>query len=213
MFGTTGAVTGNASLSPERGVNRDAGVVVAFDRLRALSGVLVEAALVDNDVDELILYFPNSQRTSRPVNIGAAAIRGIELSAAATAADAVSLALNYTFMDTKDTGDVTYYTGKELPSRPRHNLNASVSWRWRPAQVSYELHYLGANYLDRANAELAPARALHDVVVDVGVGGGFSLTLEGRNLGDARVNDVGGFPLPGRLYYTTLGYRYSAVKG
>ena len=38
-------------------------------------------------------------------------------------------------------------------------------------------------------------------------GSGASLTLEGRNLTDNRISDVNGFPLPGRSYFVTLGYR------
>lgn len=32
-------------------------------------------------------------------------------------------------------------------------------------------------------------------------------TLEGRNLGDDRACDVGGFPLPGRSFYAAVTYR------
>jgi iron complex outermembrane receptor protein len=210
LFGNVGAVTGNAALEPERGVNRDVGAVVAVDKLGPLSGVFLEAVALYNEVDALILYFPNSQRTSRPVNIGAAAIRGAELSAAAEAGRAFSIALNYTFLDTEDTGDIPYYSGNRLPSRPRHLLNAALTCRRRDWQLCYELHHLGSNYLDRANTELALRRTMHDLILDRRLGAGFSVTLEGRNLTDERVSDVGGFPLPGRLFYTTLGYRYSA---
>ena len=35
---------------------------------------------------------------------------------------------------------------------------------------------------------------------------GFSLLVEGRNLGDQLVEDVAGFPLPGRMWLLSIGY-------
>jgi outer membrane receptor protein involved in Fe transport len=37
---------------------------------------------------------------------------------------------------------------------------------------------------------------------------GLRVTLEGRNLGDRRVEDVGGFPLPGRSLFASLETRF-----
>jgi iron complex outermembrane receptor protein len=208
LFGNLGAVTGNAELRPESGVNSDVGLILALGRIGPFRSTLVEAVYLHNEVDDLILFFPNSQRTSRPVNIGAATIRGVELSASASAYG-LDLAARYTYLDTEDTGAVPYYRGNDLPSRPRHDLSASVSYARAPWRFTYELHTIGANYLNRANLQEAPARQLHNVIVNFDVlTSALALTLEGRNLSDNQVSDVNGFPLPGRSFYSTLGYRY-----
>ncbi|HER19596.1 MAG TPA: TonB-dependent receptor [Chromatiales bacterium] len=136
------------------------------------------------------------------------------MSASARPAASVSCAARYSWLDTEDTGAVPFYTGNELPSRPRHDLSASVSYRRDPWRFTYELHAIGANYLDRANLQQAPARRLHNVIVNLDIPATrLSLTLEGRNLGDDQVSDVNGFPLPGRSFYSTLGYRFQRPEG
>jgi len=65
------------------------------------------------------------------------------------------------------------------------------------------VEYLGDTYLDRANFRLSPSRTL----VGAAVGRTFhalSLLVEGRNLGDQLVEDVAGFPLPGRMVLVSL---------
>ena len=65
------------------------------------------------------------------------------------------------------------------------------------------MHYLGDNMLDPYNRLRVPSRTL------LGASLAFSrqfltLTIEGKNLGDRRVSDVGGFPLPGRSLFVSL---------
>jgi outer membrane receptor protein involved in Fe transport len=42
------------------------------------------------------------------------------------------------------------------------------------------------------------------------LGGGLRVTVEGKNLGDRRVSDVGGFPLPGRSLFVSFEARLGA---
>jgi iron complex outermembrane receptor protein len=209
LFGHAGAVTGNSKLVPEEGLNRDVGVIVSLPTLG-----LLEAVYLDNDVENLILFFPNSQRTSQPVNIGSASIRGVELSASSAVTSPLQLTVDYSYLRTEDTSDIPFYAGNRLPSRPAHDLGASASYGRRWWRVAYEFHYIGANFLDRANLQWVRGRNLHNVIMSLRVPRtGFALTLEGRNLSDERVSDVGGFPLPGRSFYSTLSYRYMQTEG
>jgi iron complex outermembrane receptor protein len=209
LFGNVGSVTGNAALVPEEGVNRDAGVIVNLARAGVARSLFAEASYFENDVDDLILFFPNSQSTSRPTNIGSARIRGVETSISAVLDDALDLAAGYTYLRTEDRSNIPYYRGNDLPSRPAHDVNASVSYAWRALRTTYELHYLSANYTDRANLRRTNERVLHSMILAVRTPlDGLSLTVEGRNLADERTQDVAGFPLPGRSVYSTLGFRY-----
>jgi iron complex outermembrane receptor protein len=208
LFGNTGSVTGNATLEPERGVNRDAGIVIETHR-PAWGSLVLEAGFFDNTAENLILFFPNSQHTSQPVNIGSARLRGWELSAAATIARRVDVAASYTRLDTEDTSAIPYYRGNELPSRPQHDVNTSIAGNLGPLRLTYELDYLSANWLDRANLTRTPSRSLHSALAAARLPvPGLTFTLEGRNLTDDRTADVAGYPLPGRAFFSTLSYQY-----
>jgi iron complex outermembrane receptor protein len=209
LFGNVGSVTGSADLVPEHGVNRDLGVVMHFARAGVARSLRVEVSHFDNDVEDLILFFPNSQHTSKPVNIGAARMRGWETSVSAALFARLDAAVGYTYLETEDTGDIPYYRGNALPSRPAHDVNASVACSWRSLRATYELHYVSANWLDRANFREAPARDLHSLAVTLRMPvKGVSLSVEGRNLTDEHATDVAGFPLPGRSVYSTISYRH-----
>jgi iron complex outermembrane receptor protein len=208
LFGNTGSVTGNATLEPERGVNRDAGIVIETHR-PAWGSLVLEAGFFDNTAENLILFFPNSQYTSQPVNIGSARLRGWELSAAATIARRGDGAASYTRLDTEDTSAIPYYRGNELPSRPQHDVNTSIAGNLGPLRLTYELDYLSANWLDRANLTRTPSRSLHSALAAARLPvPGLTFTLEGRNLTDDRTADVAGYPLPGRAFFSTLSYQY-----
>ncbi|MFQ5510980.1 MAG: TonB-dependent receptor [Candidatus Krumholzibacteriia bacterium] len=207
LFGNTGSVTGSAGLEPEVGLNRDAGFVLSLEKPWWLERLFLETVYVDNRVDNLILFFPNSQLTSRPENISASRTRGWEFSFSALI-DRFHVAGNYTRMDSEDTGPIPFYRGNELPGRPANESALFVDYaagRWK---LSYELHRIGKNFLDPANRQTVPAREIHNAAMRLSpLGGALSLTVEGRNLADRRIGDVNGFPLPGRSFFATLTYK------
>ncbi len=207
LFGNSGSVTGSSDLVPENGVNRDIGAVVSIDRAGRLSSLFLEVVYLDNEVENLILFFPNSQSTSQPRNIGSARIRGWELSCSSLLFDWLRLAGNYAYLDGRDTGPIPYYNGNDLPGRPKHDLSVAVDLIRREGKLTYEYQRIGENYLDPANQMLVPARNIHNAALRWNLyHAQASLTLEGRNLTDNRISDVNGFPLPGRSYFVTLSY-------
>ncbi|MFQ5675131.1 MAG: hypothetical protein ACE5G1_04480 [bacterium] len=60
------------------------------------------------------------------------------------------------------------------------------------------------NYLDRANQRLTHSRQIHNVGISIKAKSQWSLTIEAKNLSDDRIEDIFGFPLPGRAYFMTL---------
>ena len=79
-----------------------------------------------------------------------------------------------------------------------------MAWHGRSWLAATELEYLGDTFLDRANFTRAPSRTL----VGASLGrrfGNVRVLAEGRNLGNRLVEDVAGFPLPGRMFLLSLG--------
>lgn len=207
LFGNLGTVTGVPDLEPERGVNRDAGIVCSADRLWRIGRPFLEAAWIANDVEDLILFFQNSQYTVKPKNIGTARIEGFELSGAGTFGGALRLSGQWSRIEARDTGPIPYYNGNLLPGRPLHEAAGAAELLRRRWSAAWEVHYIGRNYLDRANLHEVPGRVLHDAALTLrSPSHGISILLEAQNIGDVRGCDVIGFPLPGRSFYATISY-------
>ena len=205
LFGNLGSVTGNPDLEPELGTNSDIGVLLRWDRILMLDDPFIELVYLDNEIENLILFFPNSQYTSIPTNIGSASVRGFEATFSGSARRLLRLSGHYALLDGRDTGPIPYYNGNRLAGRPVHQASGRIEMTRTSWKAGYELHYIGSNYLDQANMTLVPARTIHNALLELS-SAGFSVSLEGRNLGDDRISDVNGFPLPGRSFYATVSY-------
>jgi iron complex outermembrane receptor protein len=206
LFGNTGSIAGTPDLVPEEGINRDIGVVATFDAGEVVREVFVEVVYLDNAIDNLIVFFPNSQFTSRPVNISSARITGWEVSLSSLLWDRLRLAGNYARLDGRDTGPVPFYNGNWLPGRPRDEATVSVDYAVQRWIVSYELQIIGKNYLDPANMTLVPGREIHGAAVRWSLlDDKVALSAEARNITNNQLSDVNGFPLPGKSFFLTLG--------
>ncbi len=205
LFGNIGSVTGNSELIPENSENRDIGLIFSTDKISFLQNPFAELAWLDNRIEDLILFFPNSQRTVKPQNIGAATVRGAEFSASFSLLDFITVSGNYSYLYTRNESPIPYYSGNQLPARPRHQGAFQLGIKRNRWSCLYQLHHIGSNYLDRANMNEVPGRKIHNLSLTLkDPDHGVSLTLEAQNLGDNRIADVSGFPLPGRSFYTTL---------
>ena len=208
LFGDRGTTLGNPDLTAERSVNWDVGFVLELPRSGLLDRVFFEYAYFTSYADDLIVFVQNSQATAQARNIGAAEIRGHELSWSVTALQHVRLYGNYTFQDAADTS-ATFSRGNTLPGRPRHELHQAFELFTDVGKLVYEFDYIAKNFLDRANAFVVDQRALHNVRVTVlPFGNALKLTFEVKNLTDNHIEDFRGFPLPGRSFFGTVEGRF-----
>ncbi len=205
LFGNIGTVTGNSNLEPEEGVNRDVGLILNTGGWGPVKSLFLEAGYFDNEISNLILFFPNSQRTVKPKNIGAARIRGAELTLSARLFLPLRISGNYTYMDAVDRSDIPYYNGNQLASTPSHEGSLRLALDRRGWSASWNLHYIGPNYLDKANMRKVPGRRIHSLAFSLkDISDSFNITLEGKNLAGNQIRDVIGYPLPGRSFFITL---------
>lgn len=232
LFGDRGVVVGTPDLAPETGTTQDVGVVIAPDATDTFDHVLVEWAVFRAEMDDLIGYLPTSAGTLRALNLGGARLAGHELAAGARFARRVSLTGAYSFLDTAQESAQISADGHPLPGRPRHELYARAEVALRPRGRSLALWadatLASGNTLDVAGRAEVPARRLVGAGVRWSPRDHLALTLEGRNLTDARKDDIAlasaprpgvtsvprplsdvlGYPLPGRAVTLTLDLTY-----
>jgi iron complex outermembrane receptor protein len=210
LFGNQGSVLGNPLLLPEQGENWDAGAAWAGTLAPGVRGA-AECAYFESHARDLIAYVRNSASSVKALNISRARIRGEELSARMSARAGVSLSAALSWQSGVDQGAATAYRGKRLPQRSGRQAYACLDWTTGRLRATADLHYIGDNALDRYNLYWAASRTLVGASVSTLIHrGGLRLVLEGKNLGDGRATDVGGFPLPGRSVFVSCQARLGA---
>jgi iron complex outermembrane receptor protein len=212
IFGYRGMVVPNPALRPESGLNRDVGV--SWDRTwRSGQSISAECVYFWSDVEDLIMYtYLPWARAAQAVNLSSAEIDGYEISLCVGGVRGLAFCGNLTRMRAVDTGPVTYTHGKYLPNRPALEAHARLSWEGCGLSAFYEYDHVSGNYWNAYNGvapnnkgPLFDIRRFHSAGVTLPAGlPRTSFTLEVRNLTDERVEDVMGYPLPGRAAFGTL---------
>jgi iron complex outermembrane receptor protein len=205
LFGNQGSVLGNPALRPERGESWDAGARWAAGRPGRISGTL-EWSHFESDFRDLILYIKSSQSSVRALNVSRGVVHGDELSLTAGTPWGVAASLAATLQRARDRGPLPRYYGKRLPQRPEQQATARVEYRHAWFGTGADLDYLGDDYLDQYNQmeKRVPSRTLVGAWISLApLGERMHFTIEGKNLGNRSVFDLGGFPLPGRSVFVS----------
>ena len=78
LFGDQGAAHGNTELVAEEGIQWEVGL--RWSRKLSLLALGIDGGFFSSQAKNKIVRIQNSQRTSVPINLGEARIRGVELS-------------------------------------------------------------------------------------------------------------------------------------
>ncbi len=225
-FGDSGFSKANPELLPEQGVSADAGVQWRYRNPgAAMQRAAAEFALFANDSDDLIVFVQTAQQVSKAENVDEARVRGAESRLEMDFAHNISAAANFTVQDTENRSPQPGISGKELPALPSQEGFLSLTWRLGGTRqaaaagldaatgvgnwtLGYELAYKGERFFDEANRVRVPSQTVHNASVAwQPAGSRISVRLEGENLGNDRVADQLGFPVPGRSVYLTISYQ------
>ena len=227
LFGDRGYIVGNEGLRPERGTAVDGGVVFDFNRERL--DVYATAAGFGVWSEDLIQWI-SAGLVTRPENIAAARVRGLETSLQfEPKRRGFRAAAHYTFLDTADRGDDPTFRDRPLPGRPRHDVfgRATAGWEWRmrgvpvEPRILYTVEFIAGTFLDPSGRFELPPRSLQGVGAELHLDRRVHIAVEVRNLLDVRtaavlfpiagarptplpVSDFIGFPLPGRSLWANL---------
>ncbi len=217
LFGNRGSILGNPELDPEHGINADLGFVATRERLGPARRLRLEGVGFVAVVDDLIVLVQNSQRTAIYRNVDRARTVGAELATSVDLFEHLRLGLNYTYQDARDESGIPARDGNLLPGRPRHDLYHRAEYRREEGRLFYELSFVAESFLDQANFLVVNARAIQTVGVEAEVaalGRRFAsdllarvplvATFEVRNFTDNQVEDVAGYPLPGRAFFASV---------
>lgn len=204
LFGNQGDVLGNPRLVPETGESWDAGL--AWRGRAAGADATVEWATFASHLRRLIVFLPASQRSARPGNLGAAELRGDELSWR-LAWRGLAFSGARTRTSALQTDPASLYHGRRIPQRPAHETYARLDARRGPWSAACDVLDLGDDFLDPINFRRIPARTLLGASLSRAFGR-LRVTLEGKNLGDRHAEDVGGYPLPGRSVFVACDARF-----
>lgn len=209
LFGDRGAVVGNTDLVPEDSLNWDVGLTLQGTPLPSLiRSCTLEYSWFSSEVDNLILFIQNSQRTSIARNISRARITGHELFWQVRLRWPVRLSGNYTVQDARDRSSVAYWRGNRLPGRPRYELFNRTEIFSDCLTLFHEVEFVGRCFLDRANLREISGRTFQNAGLSWKPTGKTLCTVEVKNFTDRHGEDVAGYPLPGRSFYATVEIRY-----
>jgi iron complex outermembrane receptor protein len=212
LYGNTGFLVGDTTLRPETAVNGDLGLTVRLDGSRG--GVTLDASAFGARVEDLIQFQQDAYGRAHPRNIGSARIAGVETSAEARLSQWARLVAQLTYTDAQDTSNIRAHNGRQLPLRARYRAYLRPELRRLSLGRGFEigtyadLDMTSGDFLDAANLVEVPARVMFGAGASIDwAPTGLSLVASGQNLGDSRISDVAGFPLPGRAFYLTLAGR------
>ena len=207
---STGFVSGNPKLRPERSFSWEGGIEHTVPGTRLSLAV----TYFDQRFRDLVVY--DFSRTPNYVNIAAAQSSGAEVAVDWTARSGVAVSLAYTYLDTRvldGGGDPTFETGKRLIRRPTNAATlrlASPLGRRGTATVGARLvgdrDDLDFSTYPAARVTLHPytrVQATLDYTVLQGRVGGPDLTLQaqGENLLGDRGREIANFPVRGRTLF------------
>lgn len=216
LFGENGVQDGNPELRPESGLQWDVGVSVDVGDSGPLVDLGACTAYFESTVDDKIVLLQNSQRTSKAFNLDRTWIRGVETelhgSLRLPAGQAVSVRGHVVWQEARDVGESRTYRGKWLPNLPETEGFVETRWSGGPWVFRHGVSTRTAAYRDRYNTQgkRTEGYALHDLSAERSFfAERVRWRLEVQNLADRRVQDIDGFPLPGRsvLFETTWVYR------
>lgn len=208
LFGDRGFFIGNPDLKAEKGVNFDAGFNVKWSKpFRWLKRIAVNGAYFHTKAKDLITFVYDSRGIGRAENISEARINGLEGGFQVDFLDYFRFTGSLTWQDPENQGQTKAFYGKRLPGRFKTSVAGNLEARYAGAKVFVE--YLRETGIFYDSANLLPAEDKNEFNAGVSwLYKSFLFNLEGKNLTDQHYEEFNGYPMPGRAFYFTIGYRY-----
>jgi outer membrane cobalamin receptor len=210
LFGYEGTIQGNPNLVPEQGERWDIGG--SWHPLRGINGVPVrlDVAYYQSRLEEMIVFITVSDRETKPVNLDQAAIKGAELNLTATLIQLPRFELELTtyldWQETRDEGASPIYHGNELTYHPRWRGGGRLTLACDKWSLRHSASYRGSVYWGRSNLPEYQNDGFwdHELLLRWRSREELTLSLRFANLFNQELEDIRGYPQPGRALYGGL---------
>jgi len=206
LFGDRGAVAGNVNLTNEHSKKHDIALLYQTSNLKFPRLTLLEISGYYNRAKNLIRFIHNSQYISRPYNIGAAQLSGIETRCNIYITQWLRFKWNYVYQHTENLSPFPYENRRDLPNAPRHRLNANTELSVNQWKLNYDVNIENRHFIDRANLRNVAGRVLHDLRLTIPTKASATFIIEICNLSNNQTADLWAYPLPGRSFFLTLNF-------
>lgn len=200
LYGTFPGGISNPDLKEETALKFEAGAFVKSPSKRSV----LKATYFESHTDNGIFWLVSGSFT-KPVNVGKARIRGVELELETAPAKFVAFTLRATLQDPKDVSSNRTYHNKQLPGEPTQAYLAGVNFLLPfGLEVSWTSEYRSRIFTDRAERVSEPGVANYSASLSWHYNQ-TRLTLALFNLTDETYRNVyTPFPTPGREFKITL---------
>jgi len=201
--------SGNPDLLPEESFNWDGGIY-----LKPLKGLELSSVYFQSYTDNLIQWFPSPGGTWRPDNIGKVHTQGLEnaltwlIPLKEESLTFLEVRGGYTWMTAREQTDGSINAGNQLPYRPVHAADASLSLIRNRHSLTVTSRYMGYRYTNMANTKYLDDVLTFDSVLKVAFDGGFYGSFSVLNIGNIQYVDKLGYPVPGREWTLSGGYNF-----
>ncbi|MCX7945062.1 MAG: TonB-dependent receptor [Deltaproteobacteria bacterium] len=211
LFGDGIYIFPNPLLKPEEGELLDVGLELD------VKGHLLKFAVFNNNYANLINFWQNSQKTIKSENISKASIYGTELHIRPYIRKSIISEVSYTHQEPINKSDIPSFKNKILPFRYTDSLFVRLGFDIFTLKFVYEFSYSSQNYFDAANflpKGGVPERNIHNIGLTY-LYSDYDLTLgfHIRNITDVRIEDIAGYPLPGRMFFLGISKLFKPQKG
>lgn len=176
-------VEGNPDLEPERSATYEMGLEYSATRWTA------SARLFENQLQDLVqaVCYVNCGMRGRErrnyQNLDESRIRGAELSFNGALLKSLTLAINYTYLDTENLD-----TGEPLEDRPQYMTRLNLNWQpLASTRIVWRSEFNGKQFV--GNNDYVPHYDLHHIDVSVDIGRHLTLYTGVENLFDERLSD------------------------
>ena len=213
LFGNRGSILGSPDLHPERGPSADLGVVWAPAKpIGVVDRILVESAVFATRPRDTIALITTAGVAARAENIGGTQSYGAELVASARFAKTLSISAAYTRLVSEQHSTDPNLDGRTLPRTPGHFLYARAdvarTLAGRMGGAWLDVTAQSESFVDQANFQRVERRALIGAGVRGEIAGGVAATVSAANLTNLHVDDLYGYPIPGRSFFLSLDWSY-----
>ena len=210
LYGISGAVRGNMSLTAETGVSTEMGARWAGRHGSALAGASLDAFAFVRWADNLIAY-QRAPNYAIPYNVGGARVVGAELQASYHIGAAARVELAATLRDPRDTSrtnvrnDLLPYVPR-LILAPRVELTAPLGHHLvETGKLAAAYFYESSYYGDPAGLLTIPSQGSLDIESELDfLCEHLALRVRAANVLDQTRFDLIGYPLPGRSLYIAM---------